>query len=193
MTVNNVFGQDCACPWRHPPGEDEFRHVVSIVAPNVAVTGQPARTDPVPLPSWEQRGIRLVIDLTDEGTPFNRPDSAMRRAWLPTPDDGTPRDPRWFDSVARTAGDTESVLVHCHVGVARGPSAAFAILLARGWHELDAIDAVMFGRPIASVAYAADALRWFVGADVDEGRVARLEARRAELRALLRDRIVGRA
>ena len=188
-----MIDQECACPWRHPPGEDEFRHVVSIVAPGVAVTGQPMRSDPVPMLSWDARDVRLVIDVTDEGSPFTRPDSAMRRVWLPTPDDGTPRDPQWFEGIARAAGEKESVLVHCHMGVARGPSAAFAILLARGWHELDAIDAVMFGRPIASVAYAADALRWFVGPELDPARLDRLEARRTELGELLRGRIVGSA
>jgi hypothetical protein len=115
----------------------------------------------------------------------------MRRVWLPTPDDGTPRDPRWFEGITCAAGETESVLVHCHMGVARGPSAVFAILLARGWHELDALDAVMFGRPIATVAYAADALRWFLGPLGDEARVGKLEARRAELLGVLRRRIIG--
>ena len=48
-TIWCMIDQECACPWRHPPGEDEFRHVVSIVAPGVAVTGQPMRSDPVPM------------------------------------------------------------------------------------------------------------------------------------------------
>ena len=123
-----MFDQDCACPWRHPPGEDEFRHAVSIVAPGVAVTGQPSPRDAVPPAGWDARDVRLVIDVTDDGSPFTRPDSAMRRVWLPTPDDGTPRDPRWF-----------------------------------------------------------------LGTEPDEARVARLETRRAELLAILRERIVGGA
>jgi hypothetical protein len=182
--------QECACPWPHPPGEDEFRPVVSIVAPNVAVSGQPMKADTVPPRAWELRDVRLVIDVTDDGSPFTRPDSPLRRVWLPTPDDGSPRDPRWFDAIAVAAGEQESVLVHCHMGVARGPSAAFAILLARGWHELDALEAVMFGRPIATVAYAVDAFRWHAGASVDPARVERLETRRRELVQLLRGRIV---
>jgi hypothetical protein len=188
-----MFDQECACPWRHPPGEDEFRHAVSIVAPGLAVSGQPMRADPVPPRSWVARDVDLVIDVTDDGSPFNQPMPDIRRVWLPTLDDGSPRDPRWFDGIASAAGTDESVLVHCHMGVARGPSAAFAILLARGWDELDALDAIMFGRPIATVLYAADALRWHVGADIDPARVERLETRRAELVGLLRQRIVGSA
>lgn len=149
------------------------------------------KADLVPPSSWVAREVGLVIDVTDDGSPFNRPMPDIRRVWLPTLDDGSPRDPRWFDGIATAAGDEESVLVHCHMGVARGPSAAFAILLARGWDELDALDAIMFGRPIATVLYAADALRWHVGADLDPARVDRLEARRAELVTLLRQRIVG--
>ena len=56
---------------------------------------------------------------------------------------------------------------------------------------LDALDAIMFGRPIATVLYAADALRWHVGSDIDPARIDRLEGRRAELVGLLRQRIVG--
>jgi hypothetical protein len=185
--------QECACPWIHPPGEDEFRHAVSIVAPGVAVSGQPMKADAVPPPSWVARQVELVIDVTDDGSPFDRPVADIRRVWLPTLDDGSPRDPRWFDAIAAAAGTEESVLVHCHMGVARGPSAAFAILLSRGWDELGALDAVMFGRPIATVLYAADALRWHLGSDLDPARVERLEARRAELVGLLRQRIVGSA
>ena len=164
--------------------------MVSIVAPGVAITGQPMKGDAVPRRSWELRSVDLVIDVTDDGSPFTRPDTALRRAWLPTPDDGSPRDPRWFEAITAAAGDTDSVLVHCHVGVARGPSAAFAIMLHRGWHELDALEAVMFGRPIATVAYAVDAFRWCAGAAVDEARVERLEARRRDLVRLLRARLV---
>jgi len=80
--------QECQCPWPHPPGEDEFRPVVSIVAPNVAVSGQPMKADTVPPRAWELRDVRLVIDVTDDGSPFTRPDSPLRRVWLPTPDDG---------------------------------------------------------------------------------------------------------
>ncbi len=183
--------RECACPRPHPPGEDEFRHVVSIVAPGLAVSGQPMKRDTVPPASWEARGVHLVIDLTDDGSPITTPMSAVSRVWLPAPDDGSPRDPRWFESTTAAAERADSVLVHCHMGVARGPSVAFAILLTRGWHEIDALEAVMFGRPIASVGYAADALRWWLGPSADEVRIERMEIRRHELLAVLRDRIVA--
>lgn len=181
---------ECACVRPHPPGEDEFRHVVSIVAPGLAVSGQPMKHDIVPPAAWDLRGVRLAIDLTDDGSPITTPTAAVSRVWLPAPDDGSPRDPRWFEATTAAAARSDSVLVHCHMGVARGPSVAFAILLTRGWHEIDALEAVMFGRPIASVAYAADALRWWAGDAIDASRVQALEARRHELMGVLRDRIV---
>jgi protein-tyrosine phosphatase len=52
------------------------------------------------------------------------------------------------------------VLSHCHMGINRGPSLGFAILLAQGWDAVDALDAIRRVRPIAYVAYAEDALRW---------------------------------
>jgi len=169
---------DCRCERPHPPPEDDWRHVVSAVADGVFVTGQPRRGDDGPLTEWESLGVERVIDVTDEGSPLPRP-STIDRVWLPTPDDGSARDPEWLEGIA-TAG-SGTVLVHCHMGVARAPSAAFLLLLVRGWNELDAIEAVMRNRPIAAVSYAADALRWSMGRSVDERRIAALEARRQQL------------
>jgi dual specificity phosphatase 3 len=52
------------------------------------------------------------------------------------------------------------VLTHCHMGINRGPSLGFAVLLALGWDAVDALDAIRRARPIAFIAYAEDALRW---------------------------------
>jgi protein-tyrosine phosphatase len=52
------------------------------------------------------------------------------------------------------------VLAHCHMGINRGPSLGFAILLAQGWDPVEAIAAVRAARPVANVWYAADALSW---------------------------------
>jgi dual specificity phosphatase 3 len=70
----------------------------------------------------------------------------------------------WFDLgvdwalAAIEQGGT--VLTHCHMGVNRGPSLGFAVLLAQGWDPIEALDAIRTVRPIAWVAYAEDALRW---------------------------------
>ena len=53
------------------------------------------------------------------------------------------------------------VFVHCHMGVNRGPSMAFAAMLAMGHDPVDAIDKIRSARPVAAVGYAEDALNWF--------------------------------
>jgi dual specificity phosphatase 3 len=71
----------------------------------------------------------------------------------------------WFDRVsvwARVALLTPNtrILTHCHMGINRGPSTGFAILLALGWEPVAALEAIRTARPIAYVSYAEDALRW---------------------------------
>jgi dual specificity phosphatase 3 len=53
------------------------------------------------------------------------------------------------------------VLAHCHMGINRGPSMAFAILLALGWEPVAALTAIRKARPIAAIAYDGDALDWW--------------------------------
>jgi len=50
-------------------------------------------------------------------------------------------------------------MVHCHMGVNRGPSMALAFLLDQGWDVVAALDAIRAARPIAGVIYARDAVR----------------------------------
>jgi protein-tyrosine phosphatase len=53
------------------------------------------------------------------------------------------------------------VLAHCHMGINRGPSMAYAILLAQGWQPVEALAAIRAARPIAAIGYAGDALSWW--------------------------------
>jgi dual specificity phosphatase 3 len=72
----------------------------------------------------------------------------------------------WFDrgvdfALSGLASPGTSVLAHCHMGVNRGPSMAFAILLAQRLDPVVALDAIRTARPIVALAYAADALDWW--------------------------------
>ena len=80
-------------------------------------------------------------------------------------DDAGQRVPdEWFDEGVRFALEAVEaggvVLAHCHMGINRGPSMGFAVLLALGWDAVEALDAIHAARPIAFLAYAEDALRW---------------------------------
>ena len=72
----------------------------------------------------------------------------------------------WFERAVRWAERAYAenpdavVLTHCHMGINRGPSLGFAVLLAQGWDPVDAIAAIRAARPQANVWYAADALDW---------------------------------
>ena len=68
------------------------------------------------------------------------------------------------------------VLIHCHQGVNRGPSMAFAVLLCQGHEPFDALELIRTRRPAARVAYAADAVDWWLrsqGADATTREQAR--------------------
>jgi hypothetical protein len=71
----------------------------------------------------------------------------------------------WFDVgvgfVLDALDDADAVvLTHCHMGINRGPSLGFAVLLALGWDSVQALDVIRDSRSIAGIAYAEDALRW---------------------------------
>jgi protein-tyrosine phosphatase len=71
----------------------------------------------------------------------------------------------WFDETVGWVLDALSapdarVLTHCHMGINRGPSLGYAVLLALGWDAVAAIDAIRSARPIANVWYAEQALAW---------------------------------
>jgi dual specificity phosphatase 3 len=52
------------------------------------------------------------------------------------------------------------VLVHCHMGINRGPSMAYACLLMLGHDPIEAMTMIRSARPIAAIGYAEDALDW---------------------------------
>jgi dual specificity phosphatase 3 len=73
------------------------------------------------------------------------------------------------------------VLAHCHMGINRGPSMAFAILLATGMDPVAALTAIRQARPIAAIAYDGDALDWWHRTSDTSGSVAKRQ--RAEVAA----------
>ena len=85
-------------------------------------------------------------------------------------------DPADFNKAVLIARKAEAqgkkVFVHCHMGINRGPSTAYAILLDRGWAPEEAFDLIRAKRPIAAVYYAEDALR----ADLARRRTTQSEA-----------------
>lgn len=105
-------------------------------------------------------------------------------AGLQMPDD-------WFDEGTDYGLDQiksgHVVLAHCQMGINRGPSMGFAILIAQGWDPTEALDLIRARRPIARIAYAEQAVDWWfrkVGAPVADAaeQIRRIETWRVDNR-----------
>jgi protein-tyrosine phosphatase len=129
-------------------------------------------------------GITHIADLREEWS-----DEALVGIWEPqlhylhhrVADAGQKIGPEWFGELvawvdAALAEPAAKVLVHCHMGVNRAPSATLALLLAQGMGLRPALDAIRNARPVAVIDYAGSALDWYLastGADARRRRNAR--------------------
>lgn len=129
-------------------------------------------------------GITHIVDLREEWS-----DELLVRNWAPdvhylqhrVADAGQKIGPEWFENLVEwvqeaLADPSAKVLVHCHMGVNRGPSAMLAVLLAEGMGLRPALDAIRTARPVAVIDYAGSALDWYLartGADARTRRNAR--------------------
>lgn len=154
---------DPAAWWRVP----------SFAIPGIALCGDLDTESTVrgreQLNGWLDLGITDIIDVRSE---WSDKDFVARHApgvqyhWLGVDDDGQAQPDEWFEAglaAAQLAFENPSgrVLVHCHMGVNRGPSMAFAILLGLGHDPVAALDAIRSARPIAAILYAEDAISWW--------------------------------
>ena len=138
---------------------------------------------------WASEGVTHILDVREEAwvswetariNSFN-PDITYFN--LGTHDDGGEQDDDWFQRGVAFVRDTlaqpdTKVLIHCHMGVNRGPSMGFAGLLAGGFTAVDAMKAIRNARPIAGVIYAPSALDWWLkvnGASDEERALAAAE------------------
>lgn len=130
-------------------------------------------------------GITHIVDLRSEWS-----DELLVRGWAPgvrywhygIPDAGQEIDPEWFEIltgwVREALADPDAkVLLHCHMGVNRAPSATLAVLLDQGLGVRESLEAIRAARPIAVIDYADSVLAWHLGRCGADSR-ARRNARR---------------
>ena len=111
-------------------------------------------------------GVTHVLDVRQECDDTDLwarvPQIAYR--WNGIDDAGQRVPASWFEAVTEWACDAVDtggvVLTHCHMGINRGPSAGYAVLLRLGWDPIEALATIRTARPIANVWYAEDALEW---------------------------------
>lgn len=140
------------------------------------------------LQEWLAAGVTHILDVRRE---FSDEPLVAARApqlsyhWLGTEDHGQRQDPAWFAAgvglaqAALQRADAR-IVVHCHMGINRGPSMALAVLLAQGWDCIAALDAIRAARPIAAVIYAADAVAWWHGRQRTARKAAAADLARVE-------------
>ena len=144
---------------------------ITQITDRVWTGGDRGRTPPMAwLLQLEWAGITHLIDCRPQGGP----DQAHALEAVPDidyllngqDDNGQTMPDEWFDTgvdyaLAALEDPDAVVLAHCHEGINRGPSMAFAILLATGMEPDAALTAITDARPIAECAYAKDAFTWW--------------------------------
>ena len=158
---------------RIPSSPSEWWRTLCWVTDQIIVTGD---LNPKPehavrqLSEWAAVGVTHIVDVRQEWS-----DAALvaehqpQITYLhcPTHDNGSAQDDNWFTSgvnaivEAINADNDNTVVIHCHMGVNRAPSLAFAALLELGWTPVEALRLIRRARPIAAVLYAEQAVDWF--------------------------------
>lgn len=115
-------------------------------------------------------GVTHVLDVRQEcDEPMWEEFPEIHYRWAGIDDAGQRVPASWFDDITSWAVAAIEqggvVLAHCHMGINRGPSAGYAILLTLGWDPVEAIAAIRKARAVANVWYAEDALRWYYADD----------------------------
>lgn len=148
-----------------------LHRAVCSVTPWLALSGDlPPDWDPsrrAVLDNWVNAGVTDILDVRgefsdEEYVKAHAPQ--LRYHYLGTHDDGGNQDKSWFEAGVKVLHEVLAepeglLLVHCHMGVNRGPSMGFALLLDQGWTVVDALDAILEARPIVGLIYAASAVR----------------------------------
>ena len=151
----------------------EWWHRLCWVTPQLALCGDlgdDIASMKSHLAEWVDAGITDIIDTRVEAddTKFvARLAPHIGYRWLGVDDDDGRQADEWFDAgaaavISAVVDPSARVVVHCHMGVNRGPSLLFAAMLAMGHRPVDAISAIRAARPIAAVLYADDAVNWWV-------------------------------
>jgi len=138
------------------------------------------------LQQWVDAGITDIIDVREERNDarfVERHAPHLGYHWFGTHDAGFGQPDSWWEAgvlaaEAVLADPNRKVMVHCHMGVNRGPSMGFAILLSQGHDAVEALEAIREARPIAGILYAEDAIDWWHRTQGTPETLAFAEARR---------------
>lgn len=131
-----------------------------FVTPYLAVGGDLSHDDDIAVRQSVELvvdgGITHVLDVRREADDTDWwAETEVHYLWAGIDDAGQRVPAAWFDQIVTWATDAINdggvVLTHCHMGINRGPSAGFAVLLGLGWDPVQALAAIRAARPIAHV------------------------------------------
>lgn len=140
-----------------------------FVTPYLAVGGDLSYDDDVAVRQAVELvvggGVTHVLDVRHEADDTEWwANTEVTYLWAGIDDAGQHVPAAWFERIFTWATNAiysgGVVLTHCHMGINRGPSAGYAVLLGMGWDPIEALAAIRAARPIAHIWYAEDALRW---------------------------------
>ena len=169
QTPHHIFGYN---PDARPSNAGAIWRTLCWVNDQIAVSGDlpPHDSEAVPqIQRWVSEGVTDIIDLRGEASH----ESLVARIaphiiyhWLGVDDEGDRRTPEWFEAIKAAAAlvfgnPNRKAVIHCHMGVNRGPSAAFTALITNGVDPIEALGQIRAARPIAAMIYAGDAIQWF--------------------------------
>jgi len=120
------------------------------------------------LAEWRAEGITHIFDCReewDDSKIVKRHAPEIRYFDIGTHDHGGRQEFDWFDNATELMEEAlldpkSKILIHCHMGVNRAPSMAFALLLRLGHGIKEGLQAIRSARPIAAILYADHALVW---------------------------------
>jgi len=142
------------------------------VSDQVAISGDLSDFDSealVQFNEWIDQGITDIIDLRGEASHERfvaQHAPHIKYHWLGVDDEGDRRSDEWFEAIEAAAqlvlqDPSRKVVIHCHMGVNRGPSAAFTALITHGVDPIQALTQIRSARPVAAMLYSFDAVQWF--------------------------------
>ena len=169
QTPHHIFGYN---PEARPSNAGAIWRTLCWVNDKIAVSGDLSDYDSeavAQLQKWVSEGVTDIIDLRGEEsdeTLVRKHAPQIKYHWLGVDDEGDRRSDEWFEAIQKAAAQvladpTRKVVIHCHMGVNRGPSAAFTALITNGVDPIEALGQIRAARPVAAMIYAGDAIQWF--------------------------------
>ena len=149
QTPHHIFGYNKDA---RPSNAGAIWRTLCWVNDQIAVSGDlpPHDSEAVAqLQKWVSEGVTDIIDLRGEASHESlvaRIAPHITYHWLGVDDEGDKRSDEWFEAIQQAAEQvladpTRKVVIHCHMGVNRGPSAAFTALVTHGVDPIEALSA----------------------------------------------------